>query len=221
MMAIRIALGVIHAVNDNRAALLATGVTAGTQNNINDRVVDYLTRYPTTLLPYRDVYMALVTGYLATEPKDGAGVLLNARLAGGVAVDVGADGLGVMEVVKAYDPDVFKNAASMSALQATDDTMDSLFKTGSLKYFNGKELVDVPVGKETARVLFTLGKLRFDTMLVRNEIFVTLIQRMLRHKMRRDLTFYNQKVVKDLPVTASSITELYGRDITTDGEYKY
>lgn len=63
------------------------------------------------------------------------------------------------------------------------------------------------------RVLQTLGKFRFDTVLVRNLFWITNIQRALRLKLRTDLSWYDTKVVKDLSVTSPGITESFGNDL--------
>jgi hypothetical protein len=68
------------------------------------------------------------------------------------------------------------------------------------------------------------GKLRFDTFLVRTLFWLTNIQRALRLKLRRDLTWFDQKVVTDHAVTASGITELFGNDIQRKNfpdDYRY
>ena len=55
-----------------------------------------------------------------------------------------------------------------------------------------------------------LGKMRFDTNLVRNLFWITNIQRALRLKLRRDLNWYDGIIVKDLAVAAPNITESFG-----------
>jgi hypothetical protein len=72
--------------------------------------------------------------------------------------------------------------------------------------------VDVDHVKE---ILKCWGKLRFDTRLIRNIFWITNLQRVLRLKLRRDLTWYNSKVVSDHAVVASGITELYDHDMAT------
>lgn len=64
--------------------------------------------------------------------------------------------------------------------------------------------------------LFALGKLRFDTVLARNQIFVTNIQRALRLKLRREMVWYNEKVVSSYSIAASSMTELFDHQMHKD-----
>lgn len=66
-----------------------------------------------------------------------------------------------------------------------------------------------------------IGKMRFDTVLVRNLVWITNIQRLLRLKLRRDLTWYDSKVVSSHAVTASSITEQFGNDLASDNVDNY
>lgn len=96
---------------------------------------------------------------------------------------------------------------------------------GSLHYMvpNG-DVAEVDVG--TAKnYLQRLGHLRFDTILCRKIFWLTNIQRLLRLKLRRDLMWYDSKVVGNHAVLSSGITELYGNDTNPDrvrlGEYSY
>jgi hypothetical protein len=81
--------------------------------------------------------------------------------------------------------------------------------------------VDVGPVKE---ILQIIGKYRFDTVLVRNLFWITNLQRLLRLKLRRDLTWFDQRVVDEHAVLASGITELYGNDVQPSDfpdTYKY
>lgn len=72
------------------------------------------------------------------------------------------------------------------------------------------ESVDVGIHK---KYLGALGFLRFNTKFSRNQFWLTNIQRALRLKLRRDLMWYDQRVVSSHAVLAPSITELYGNDM--------
>jgi hypothetical protein len=90
-------------------------------------------------------------------------------------------------------------------------------KTGKAKVVQ----VDVDQAKD---VLKSWGKLRFDTRFVRNLFWIANIQRLLRLKLRRDLTWYNSRVVSDHATVASGITELYDHDVAESPNmygYKY
>ena len=78
--------------------------------------------------------------------------------------------------------------------------------------------------KDYKDILQGIGKMRFDTVLVRNIFWLVNIQRALRLKLRRDLTWFDQRVVSDHAVTASGITELFGNDMQSRNfpdTYKY
>jgi hypothetical protein len=73
-------------------------------------------------------------------------------------------------------------------------------------------------------ILKSYGKMRFDTRFIRNLFWLANLQRVLRLKLRRDLTWYNTKVVSDHATLASSITETYDHDYPTGPtmtNYKY
>lgn len=57
--------------------------------------------------------------------------------------------------------------------------------------------------------LMVLGKMRFDTVLARNVIWVANLQRALRLKLRKELIWYNEKVVSGYSMAAASVTELF------------
>jgi hypothetical protein len=83
------------------------------------------------------------------------------------------------------------------------------------------EMKEVSVGSYK-NLLQSIGKLRFDTTLVRNLFWLTNIQRALRLKLRRDLTWFDQRVVSDHAVTASGVTELFGNDVQSSSfPYNY
>lgn len=93
---------------------------------------------------------------------------------------------------------------------------------GTLRYLaankrNTLDIVHVAVGVPGApryKELYQLiGKMRFDTIYMRNIFWLTNLQRVLRYKMRNDLTWYDRKVVSSNAVLAKSITELYGTDM--------
>jgi len=92
--------------------------------------------------------------------------------------------------------------------------------TPYLHWLENKEVKKINVGNHKYMLKF-LGKMRFDTVLVRNLVWLANIQRLLRLKLRRDLTWYDSKVVSKHAVTATSITELVGNDTSRDSVYEY
>lgn len=77
--------------------------------------------------------------------------------------------------------------------------------------------VDVGDAKD---LLQLIGMIRFDTKLVRDLFWIVNIQRILRLKMRRDLTWYNSRIVSEFSTLASSITEQFGDDLSVE-PYEY
>lgn len=58
-----------------------------------------------------------------------------------------------------------------------------------------------------AKMLRVLGKVRFDTKLIRNLIFVTNLYRSVRLKLHKDLVYSKDIILKSAPITRMSITE--------------
>jgi hypothetical protein len=118
----------------------------------------------------------------------------------------------------------------MDVLNSIDTISDVSFKTsrdieasnkhiysGKLHYLEQNarkdaEIRSVDVG-EYKPLLQAIGKMRFDTKLVRNLFWLTNIQRVLRLKLSRDLRWFDERVVSDLAVTAPAITELHGNEM--------
>lgn len=74
---------------------------------------------------------------------------------------------------------------------------------------------------EVKNMLLDIGFKRFNTRLIRNIIWLCNNQRFLRLKLRRELTWYDGKIVSDHSVTASSITEQFGNDLNVQIEPTY
>jgi hypothetical protein len=76
------------------------------------------------------------------------------------------------------------------------------------------ELITLKMRQGARAVLHNAGYLRFDTVLVRNIIWLTNLQRLTRLALRRELFWHDTKVVSRNAVTSSGVTELYGNDLT-------
>lgn len=88
--------------------------------------------------------------------------------------------------------------------------------------FSG-ELKRVHVGK-FKRLLQVYGWLRFNTKFMRNIIWLSNIQRILRAKLRRELTWYDSTIIDSHALLASGMTELYGNDVSnrdSKNTYRY
>ena len=98
----------------------------------------------------------------------------------------------------------------------------------SLHYLDRRERVDdeiishdvVPNEKVVAvavepisDILHSIGKLRFDTIFVRNLIFVVNLYRSVRVKLQRDLTYNKDVVTQSTPITRMDLTEFAGNQV--------
>jgi len=64
------------------------------------------------------------------------------------------------------------------------------------------------------KLLFTqLGRLRFDTVLIRNLVFIVNLYRSVRMKLQRDLNYDRTVTLKSIPITRSQLTEFYGNQV--------
>jgi len=70
-------------------------------------------------------------------------------------------------------------------------------------------------------VLSTVGRLRFDTILVRNLMFVVNLYRSVRTKLHRDLVYNKDIIMKSAPITRASLTEFYGNVVDANREPSY
>lgn len=87
----------------------------------------------------------------------------------------------------------------------------------SYPYYNKEtkktELVTLKMREGTRAILHNAGYLRFDTVLVRNIVWLTNLQRLTRLALRRELFWHDTKVVSHNAATSSGVTELYGNDL--------
>lgn len=111
----------------------------------------------------------------------------------------------------------YKNNRNSSLSPQTEDIMkysNPRYFSENLHYLdtdsNKTTIVEVSVEKRYKKYLQFLGFLRFHTIFTRNIFWLTNIQRILRLKLRKDLSWFDTRIVKDLSVTDPNITELYG-----------
>jgi hypothetical protein len=122
--------------------------------------------------------------------------------------------------------DVGASATALNA--AVDPSVKAAIATTKAKYPQGKyyadpfpahgddlhymkdgkvEKVDVKGYKD---MLQAIGKMRFDTKFSRNLLWISNIQRILRLKLRRDLNWFDSRIVSEHAVLAPVITEQFG-----------
>lgn len=84
---------------------------------------------------------------------------------------------------------------------------------GDNQVFNPKQIKSVTLPEEAARILHIVGQFRFDTVFIRNLIFVVNLYRSVRLKLSQDLTYNKDIVARSASVTRRSITEFAGNAI--------
>ncbi len=70
--------------------------------------------------------------------------------------------------------------------------------------------VDVTLIKS---ILVQCGRLRFDTIFIRNLIFIVNLYRSIRMKLQRDLTYNKDIIARSIPITRPDLTEFYGNSV--------
>ncbi len=85
-----------------------------------------------------------------------------------------------------------------------------------LQWIAGDKIESADVTGDLYDILRRVGRLRFDTVFVRNLIFVTNLYRSVRMKLARDLTYNKDVIAKSIPITNNNITEFYGNGSDRD-----
>lgn len=77
---------------------------------------------------------------------------------------------------------------------------------------DSKQVHSVDVS-ELRDVLMIVGRLRFDTVFIRNLIFITNLYRSVRVKLQRDLVYSKDVILRSVPITRPQLTEFYGNQV--------
>lgn len=77
---------------------------------------------------------------------------------------------------------------------------------------NRDQIQSVDVGN-IANVLARVGRLRFDTVLIRNLIFIVNLYRSVRMKLARDLVYSKDIIKRSAPITSVHLTEFFGNQV--------
>ena len=77
---------------------------------------------------------------------------------------------------------------------------------------DSNQIKSVDVG-EIGYLLSMVGKLRFDTVFLRNVIFIVNLYRSVRMKLQRDLVYSKDVIMKSVPITRPQLTEFYQNQI--------
>jgi hypothetical protein len=90
---------------------------------------------------------------------------------------------------------------------------------------DSRQVHSVDIDPSVAQNLATIGRLRFDTVLIRNLIFIVNLYRSVRVKLQRDLSYNRDIILKSNFITNPQNTEYYGNQIDKerqrylDGKY--
>lgn len=182
---IRKYFSIIRALNNGRFDALIIG---------DVKIMEYINNNTTSIDIRTEADTALGAGSNLTSPDDKLDTVLT-----------NLDRLGhIMSVLiylrlaeKYYKCDV---AGAISALKS------------HMTYLNAdhSELKGIIAVDDKVRDLENIGNARFDTKLVRNIMWIVNLQRVMRLKMRKDLSWYNTAIVSSHAVTSDSITEIHG-----------
>lgn len=80
---------------------------------------------------------------------------------------------------------------------------------------NSNQVKEIYLTGENIVKLSNVGKQRFDTVLIRNLIFITNLNRIIRLKISNDLAYNRDVIVDSEAITAPELTEFYGNSIYT------
>jgi hypothetical protein len=133
----------------------------------------------------------------------------------------------------------FEAEPNASAFDSMNQDRKASLKLNNPKYFtkdlhyvkhgeyDTKAAVQVVAVGDYKELLQVIGKMRFDTVLCRNLLWLSNIQRAVLLKVRRDAAWNNSNVVGGPALLAPGLTELYGNDTYNQklarrpGNYKY
>ncbi len=108
-------------------------------------------------------------------------------------------------------------AYGTTVLHILEDEMESDI-SGAKSQRGSPELKTANIGA-SADLLADLGHMRFDTVLVRNLLFVINLYRSARLKLQRDLTYSKDVIARSAPITRPQLTEFFGNQSWARREY--
>jgi hypothetical protein len=79
----------------------------------------------------------------------------------------------------------------------------------NINILDARQVKTADVGRLGAR-LAQLGEMRFDTVLVRNLMFIVNLYRAARMKLQKDLMYSREVIMRSTPITRPQLTEFYG-----------
>jgi hypothetical protein len=95
------------------------------------------------------------------------------------------------------------------------------YRDNIMTYIKDGKVENVDIGADEAANWRDVGKMRFDTKLIRNYVWIANLQRVMRLQMRNDLYWYDSKIVSDHAVLAPNVTEMTGNASTFDKNRRF
>lgn len=83
-----------------------------------------------------------------------------------------------------------------------------------------KQIKSAEIRADIRDVLAKVGRLRFDTVFIRNLIFIVNLYRSVRMKLQRDLVYSKDIVQRSAPITRVQLTEFFGNQVD-QGNQRY
>ena len=90
----------------------------------------------------------------------------------------------------------------------------------NLTYIKDDQVMSKDVS-EIKQILAAVGRLRFDTIFIRNLTFIVNLYRTIRMKLQMDLNYSRDIVMKSEPITRSGLTEFYGNESEMEFDRNY
>src|SRR5208282_3338482 len=98
--------------------------------------------------------------------------------------------------------------------ESDDSDLGAVIEPDNKNVFNPKQIKAVDVST-IGDILMRVGRLRFDTVFVRNLIFIVNLYRSVRHKLSKDLTYNRDIILKSSAITRPDTTEFRGNNVDT------
>jgi len=86
----------------------------------------------------------------------------------------------------------------------------------NLNVVSASQVKSVNVSPTIGTALSVVSKLRFDSRLIRNLIFIVNLYRAVRVKLQRDLVYDREVIQRSAAITKDSITEFFGNEVVGD-----
>ena len=121
----------------------------------------------------------------------------------------------ITDTTNTNNQNLMKLLSQLNTIPGDDGSGETLTYPYRDKTTGKTKIAKVPVGKYKNLLQF-IGYLRFNSKFIRNLIWVSNLQRILRYIMRKQLFWYDTKVVNEHPILAVTNTENPGNRLYSD-----